>query len=238
MKISARSPEDALAAVTTSPLPPSKWSQLKSPYDATSRICQRSRGVVTASDVAVRFGDVAGLSAGSLPVLGVPRCGCAVGSTAGCGSRARAAGCSGSAQRGHQGGDIRIQDSPTPASSAPSSLSDGCSRCPTRRRGAGCQRLTRQQRSPAMHCLCRPRPAPITATTTRRNRGTPSLPIRPPYGGRYARPSRRFGWIHPKRRAPELHQRTTRLVMQGPDTGTDPMASECSHFQARLDGGH
>jgi hypothetical protein len=36
MKISARSPEDALAAVTTSPLPPSKWSQLTSPYDATS----------------------------------------------------------------------------------------------------------------------------------------------------------------------------------------------------------
>lgn len=49
MMISARSPEDALAAVTTSPLPPSKWSQLTSPYDATSRICQRSRGVVTAS---------------------------------------------------------------------------------------------------------------------------------------------------------------------------------------------
>ncbi|MGW3916839.1 hypothetical protein ACWEBX_35845, partial [Streptomyces sp. NPDC005070] len=42
-------------------------------------------------------------------------------------------------------------------------------------------------------------PPPSTATTTSRSRGTPSLPIRPPYGGRYPWPSRRFGRIRPKR---------------------------------------
>ncbi|MFJ8028612.1 hypothetical protein [Streptomyces sp. NPDC096311] len=46
---------------------------------------------------------------------------------------------------------------------------------------------------------------PSTAMSTRRSRGTPSLPIRPPYGGRRLRPSRRFGQIRPKRQATELH---------------------------------
>ena len=211
MKISARSPEDALAAVTTSPLPPSKWSQLKSPYDATSRICQRSRGVVTASDVAVRFGDVAGLSAGSLPVLGVPRCGCAVGSTAGCGRRARAAGCSGSAQRGHQGGDIRIQpilQRPRRQLRLPSAMSRcwllSLSNSTARRRMSAPDGSNVVQPCIASADLG---PPPSTATTTRRNRGTPSLPIRPPYGGRYPRPSRRVGGVPPQRPAPRYQTR-------------------------------